>query len=97
MPQQSITVSQPLRGKQLWAGWTLATAAGELIGFAIPAAVGATVVAVGIADGPRFPLLVAAGVAEGAILGLAQWLVLRQPFPKFLCAPGCQSPLQPQG
>ncbi len=76
-----------LAGWPLWWRWTLATATGELLGFAVPAAVGPLAVT-GLSGLPMAPralatlLLVAlAGVVEGAALGLAQWLVLRRALP----------------
>jgi len=73
-----------LVGWSLWWRWTLATALGELIGFAVPGSV-APVLAWALTgtEGafPVYALFVAAvlaGVVEGASLGLAQWLVLRR-------------------
>ncbi len=76
-----------LAGWPLWWRWTVATATGELLGFAVPAAVGALAVT-GLAGLPTVPralatlaLVALAGVVEGAALGLAQWLVLRRALP----------------
>jgi hypothetical protein len=63
---------------RLWARWTAATTAGEALGFAVPAAVGAAAFGLGVPDGAAVPLAVAAGAGEGAILGAAQALVLRR-------------------
>jgi hypothetical protein len=71
--------------RRLWRRWTLATAAGELAGFAVPAAAG--VGAIAMLGEPAtvagylavIAMTVPAGLAEGAILGFAQWSVLRGP------------------
>ncbi len=60
------------------------TTAGECLGFAVPAAVGALLAPA--LTGPRGSVLfaaimVAAGAAEGAILGTSQWLVLGRRLP----------------
>ncbi len=76
-----------LSGCRLWWRWTLATAAGEFVGFAVPAAVGPVAVRalVGLSPVPRalatLALLALAGVVEGAALGYAQWLILRRALP----------------
>ena len=69
----------------LWRRWALATAAGEVAGFAVPAAVGVGAVAAfgepaAVAGYLKMiAIMVPAGMAEGAILGFAQWSVLRGP------------------
>jgi len=70
----------------LWRRWTLVTTAGECLGFAVPAAVGA--LAAPVLTGPRgspgfAALMVGAGAVEGAVLGKSQWLVLVRRFPGF--------------
>jgi len=77
--------SQPaLAGRPLWWRWTLATATGELLGFAVPASAGPLAVRIlsRLPTAPRalalVPLVALAGVVEGAALGFAQWLVLRR-------------------
>lgn len=68
----------------MWFWWVLATALGEFVGFAVPAAVGAVAAwPLGRMGGtlPEIAMLgvmVPAGVVEGAVLGFAQWLVLRR-------------------
>jgi hypothetical protein len=62
----------------MWLHWTLATAAGEFFGFAIPALAGAAAFWLALGQIPMSALLVAAGLGEGAVLGLAQWLALRR-------------------
>jgi hypothetical protein len=52
--------------------------AGEAVGFAVPAAVGALAFGLGLPDAATVPLAAAAGAGEGAILGLAQAHVLRE-------------------
>ncbi|HEY0602166.1 MAG TPA: hypothetical protein VGD58_04600 [Herpetosiphonaceae bacterium] len=66
----------------LWWRWTLATAAGELVGFAVPALIGVLAAMFSLSDRVRLVPLVLAGMGEGAILGLAQWLALRSILPK---------------
>jgi hypothetical protein len=79
--------AQALGGYPLWWRWTLATAVGEFVGFAVPAAVGPIAVRalVGLAPLPRtlatLALLALAGVVEGAALGYTQWLILRRALP----------------
>jgi hypothetical protein len=76
MPAQAAPLPRaPSRG--LWGRWTLATMAGELGGFAVPTLAYALVWMVGVSDRAAYPLLLLAGAMEGAILGGAQWLVLR--------------------
>lgn len=70
----------------LWLRWVVATAMGEFVGFAVPAAVGAAAAwAIGRMGGSFIALamlnimvMVLAGVVEGGVLGFAQWLVLRR-------------------
>lgn len=68
--------SQQLRGMPLWRAWMGWVTAGEVVGFAIPALVGA--VAATAVAGARLPAFLAAGAAEGAVLGYAQSRVLRR-------------------
>lgn len=70
--------SQQHPGWSLWLQWVGATAIGELLGFIAPAVVGSTSAVAGISDLQRLPLLVLAGVIEGATFSCAQWLVLRR-------------------
>lgn len=75
-----------MMNRRLWWRWTLATATGELLGFAVPAAVAPLVVnaLAGLPAAPRAVITIAlialAGVVEGTVLALAQWLVLRRPL-----------------
>lgn len=70
----------------MWWRWVLATAVGEFVGFAVPAAVGAgaawtiekMVGSVAALAMLNVMVMVLAGVVEGAVLGFAQWLVLRR-------------------
>jgi len=66
---------------RIWLRWTVATAAGELFGFALPALAGAAAVWLAIGQIAMYALLVVAGLGEGAVLGLAQWLALRPSIP----------------
>ena len=68
------------RGDGLWRRWTVATAAGETVGFLVPA-VAAVLLPSGVGDGLRTVVFVAAGSLEGAILGWAQSRVLRVTLP----------------
>jgi hypothetical protein len=69
-------------GWALWISWVLATALGELIGFAAPALVGTAAYALKLPDSMMVAGLLGAGAIEGAVLGLAQWLVLRRILPE---------------
>ena len=64
----------------LWRRWALATAAGETVGFLVPA-VAAVLLPDGAGDPVRTVVFVAAGSLEGAILGWAQSRVLRAALP----------------
>jgi hypothetical protein len=72
---------------RLWRCWALATALGELAGFAAPTLAWAVVArAVAGMGAPAAALLtlavlVAAGSIEGAVLGYAQWRALRLALP----------------
>jgi hypothetical protein len=66
----------------LWRRWTVATAAGEIIGFAAPALAGAAAAAAGLSDLAMLVVMIPAGMVEGAVLGAAQWLVLRSLWPR---------------
>lgn len=68
----------PKTNLKLWFSWTLATTVGELIGFAIPTIVALTAVALKINDIVILPLMVVAGMGEGACFSFAQWLVLKR-------------------
>jgi hypothetical protein len=56
-----------------WTTWFLWVTAGEFAGFLAPAITGALT--------SSEPFLVLAGITEGAVLGAAQWLVLRRAVP----------------
>ncbi len=79
-PQSNPTIALHAR-RDLWRSWTFATALGELIGFAVPAAVLPLLLAFGMPECALPFAAVVAGAAEGASLGLAQWLVLRRHLP----------------
>ncbi|GAB2817408.1 hypothetical protein [Lentzea nigeriaca] len=57
-----------------WTTWFAWVTAGEFAGFLAPALTGALTSSV--------PLVVLAGITEGAVLGAAQWLVLRRTLPR---------------
>jgi hypothetical protein len=53
-----------------------------LAGFAVPSITGGVLAAMGLADTfAFFALVILAGIGEGAVLGLAQWLALRRYLP----------------
>lgn len=74
-------VGTPAGVRGLWGRWALATTLGELAGFTVPAAVGAATWALGVPEGWQRFALVLAGVGEGALLGLAQSIVLARYLP----------------
>lgn len=61
--------------------WTLAVAAGELVGFVPPAVTGATLAALGAPDLALVVGLTLAGALEGLSVGVAQAAVLRRHLP----------------
>lgn len=63
---------------KLWSLWTLATTIGELVGFAVPTIVALTAVALRINEIAMLPLMVVAGMGEGACFSFAQWLILKK-------------------
>lgn len=65
----------------LWWRWTIWTTAGELAGFAVPALVMAAGTVAGWTDSVQVGVAVAVGAVEGAVLGLAQWQMLRRFLP----------------
>jgi hypothetical protein len=88
-----LTQSQP-RGLKatrwdwgLWQRWVIANALGELVGLGAAAVAGVALLQLFEATLATFASLAGAGVMillgtfEGVIVGLAQWLVLRRPFP----------------
>jgi hypothetical protein len=64
-----------------WRRWTLFTGAGELIGFAAPALAMAAGTIGSWPDSIQVVAALLAGVVEGAVLGVAQWLALRPSLP----------------
>jgi hypothetical protein len=66
-------------GRQLWGRWWRWTTLGEATGFCVPAAAAAAVG--GTSTAIEWPVLVAAGMAEGALLSAAQAHVLHQVLP----------------
>lgn len=65
--------------RSLWWRWFGTVTAGETVGFAVPATAGALLA--GAPDTVMIPVLVGAGVVEGAVLGWAQAHVLRREVP----------------
>jgi hypothetical protein len=73
-------------GKRLWIQWVLANAWGEAAGLGAAGLVGVAIVAL-MGENPGAVLtvlaslvLIAAGTFEGAVVGFAQWRVLRKPL-----------------
>ncbi len=54
--------------------WIIMVAAGEALGFLIPASMGAWLGLTGAPDTVVYPAMIAAGACEGALLGYGQWL-----------------------
>lgn len=74
-------------GGNLWTKWILANSLGELLGLGATFAIGMGLFS-GLAEVPgaaavllTVGLMTATGVLEGGLVGLAQWIVLRQIFP----------------
>ena len=73
--------------RRLWRRWVLANALGELVGLGTAAVAGVALVQLFEASLNSLASLAGAGVMillgtfEGVVVGLAQWLVLRRPFP----------------
>lgn len=71
----------------LWRSWVLANALGECLGLGAAGAIGAILAGMfgatmdAIASLRVAGTLIALGTFEGVVVGLAQWLVLRRPFP----------------
>ena len=71
-------------GSSLWLRWLGVVSAGELAGFGVPAFVGLW--AQGMGPARQVLALMAAGMVEGMVLGLAQALVLRRQLRGFRTA-----------
>ena len=84
-PASPSSASRPLHSSEgrehLGRRWFVAVTLGELVGFAIPSFVGGAAWALGAPSALLYAALVCAGAGEGAVLGAAQWLVLREPLP----------------
>ncbi|WP_189940822.1 nitroreductase/quinone reductase family protein [Streptomyces aurantiogriseus] len=80
-PKRSGPVGEPSApaGLRLWGQWWRWTTLGEAAGFCVPAAAGA--IASDASTAIAWPMLVAAGTAEGALLGAAQAHVLARVMP----------------
>lgn len=61
--------------------WFVAVTLGELAGFGIPSLVGGLAWTLDVPPRQMYALLVVAGAGEGAVLGSAQWIVLREVLP----------------
>jgi CBS domain-containing protein len=82
------TTTMGVTRRRLWSAWTTACALGEAIGIGLAAA---TAILIGLAMGEPVTatqravvlvLMVVAGALEGLALGLFQWSVLGEAFPK---------------
>lgn len=61
--------------------WVVAVTLGEFAGFAVPTVAGGVAWVLEAPPGVLYAVLVCAGACEGAVLGGAQWIVLRDPLP----------------
>jgi len=62
---------------EVWRRWTVATTLGEFAAFSVPGVAGALAWGLGFPAAGLFGVMIAAGTAEGVVLGSAQWLALR--------------------
>ncbi len=76
---QAQEQAPPVRRAGLWWRWTRAVTLGEIAGFSVPAVVAA--LALGAGPLAQLAVILLAGIAEGAILGLAQAYALRTALP----------------
>ncbi len=65
-----------------WWHWTVMVALGEVVGFGIPVLIGASAYALRLPESILHSAVIVGGMGEGMVLGLAQWLVLRQYVPR---------------
>jgi hypothetical protein len=72
---------EALPGWAFWRRWVVAVTAGEIVGFAAPSVAGAVAFLLDLPDAAMIAFVVPAGGVEGAVLGFAQWLVLRGELP----------------
>ncbi|WP_158862977.1 hypothetical protein [Leifsonia sp. AG29] len=75
-------MASPSRSVPFFLRWTLIVTAGETLGFAVAAVVAVSATAAGLSDAARYPIVVAAGAVEGALLGTAQYIGMRQHRPR---------------
>ncbi|MGB2851404.1 MAG: hypothetical protein WBC01_07030 [Solirubrobacterales bacterium] len=71
----------PLRGRALWSRWTKTVTIGETLAFSIPAVAGALIAAADLGPLASAPIILAAGLGEGLVLGFSQALVVRRTLP----------------
>ncbi len=71
----------PLRGRELWRRWTKTVTIGETLAFSIPAVAGALIAAADLGPLASAPVILAAGLGEGLVLGFSQALVVRRALP----------------
>ncbi|MEB3336336.1 MAG: hypothetical protein VKJ46_02670, partial [Leptolyngbyaceae bacterium] len=74
-PRQPLALSRRQRWV-VWRSWVLATTLGEFVGLELISAASALINRIGSLS--LIPALLGVGTLEGAVLGLAQWLVLRR-------------------
>lgn len=80
LPADARSAGRPLlEGRPLLVSWIATVSLGEWVGFSAPAVVGVVVTSLPPVGGGL--LLLAAGAAEGAVLGWAQTRVLRRTLP----------------
>jgi hypothetical protein len=71
----------PLRGPALWRRWTKTVTIGETLAFSIPAVAGELIAAADLGPLAAAPIILAAGLGEGLVLGFSQALVVRRALP----------------
>lgn len=69
-------------GRRFIVRWTFTVTAAETLGFAVAAVTAVGVTASGLSDAARYPVVVAAGAVEGALLGTGQYLAMRRNRPR---------------
>lgn len=82
-----IAAERPRVGWRTWRRWVLANVVGEVVGFGLAAAIGATAAPLVERAEDIYQLLIgvgvvaAVGIVEGSVVGFAQWLALRLALP----------------
>lgn len=73
---KSYALTRRQNGLILWERWVLATAVAELVGLNMAVVINASISMFGNLN--MYAILLLVGILEGAVLGFAQWLVLRR-------------------